>query len=364
MDDYWESETISTVTGPKPLSSLGITLTHEHIFCNFTNCFTPAPCMNPFANYQAKFSFKNLNQFNQYPYSSLYNLTLNDEDTIQNMQNELKIFKNFNGCTIVENSSSGLQFDRLLLKQISEEIKINIIFGTGYYTAKVQNTLDLETTKEDMISWMTWCLGGLPTKIPELKKYEMKAGFIGEVGSTWPIQDFERRSISATGEVQQEFHCPVSFNPGLNPSAPSEILRIYQESGGDARKAVISHVDCIFNNEEQVMEFLDLEDTYIGLSMFGTECSLYNPDMQENILSDAQRVALLSLLKEEQRLDRVLISHGIHTKNRLKCYGGHGYYHILENILPYMHAKKFTESDINMLLVENPRSWLTWHLNT
>lgn len=54
---------------------------------------------------------------------------------------------------------------------------------------------------------------------------------------------FEKRAIQATGEVQQQLKCPVSFHPGRNAAAPSQIMRIYQEAGGDARKAILSHLD-------------------------------------------------------------------------------------------------------------------------
>jgi len=35
----------------------------------------------------------------------------------------------------------------------------------------------------------------------------------------------------------------VSFHPGRNASAPAEIMRIYQEAGGDPTKAIMSHID-------------------------------------------------------------------------------------------------------------------------
>lgn len=59
---------------------------------------------------------------------------------------------------------------------------------------------------------------------------------------------FEKRAIQATGEVQQQLKCPVSFHPGRNAAAPSEIMRIYQEAGGDARKAILSHLDRTCNH--------------------------------------------------------------------------------------------------------------------
>lgn len=55
--------------------------------------------------------------------------------------------------------------------------------------------------------------------------------------------DFEKRSIRATAEAQAQLRCPVSFHPGRDPSIPAEIIRIYEEAGGDSRKAIMSHLD-------------------------------------------------------------------------------------------------------------------------
>jgi hypothetical protein len=57
------------------------------------------------------------------------------------------------------------------------------------------------------------------------------------------IPDFERRAIIATGEVQAQLGCPVSFHPGRHPEAPFEIIRLFQEAGGAVKKTVMSHLD-------------------------------------------------------------------------------------------------------------------------
>ena len=62
------------------------------------------------------------------------------------------------------------------------------------------------------------------------------------------FSDFERRAIIATGEVQAQLGCPVSFHPGRHPEAPFEIIRLYQEAGGDVSKAVMSHLDSKLKN--------------------------------------------------------------------------------------------------------------------
>jgi phosphotriesterase-related protein len=55
--------------------------------------------------------------------------------------------------------------------------------------------------------------------------------------------EFEKRAIIAAGEVQAQLGCPVSFHPGRHPEAPFEIIRLFQEAGGDVKKTVMSHLD-------------------------------------------------------------------------------------------------------------------------
>lgn len=55
--------------------------------------------------------------------------------------------------------------------------------------------------------------------------------------------EFEKRAIRATAKAQRQLGCPVSFHPGRNAKAPFEIMRIFQEAGGDTKKTIMSHLD-------------------------------------------------------------------------------------------------------------------------
>ena len=41
-------------------------------------------------------------------------------------------------------------------------------------------------------------------------------------------------------------------------------------------------------------------------------------------------------------------------------YGGHGYTHILKNVIPKMKIRGLTEAQIDQILIHTPRRWLTW----
>lgn len=57
------------------------------------------------------------------------------------------------------------------------------------------------------------------------------------------FEDFEKRALKATGEIQEVLGCGVSLHPGREKEAPFEITRLYLEAGGKANKCIMSHVD-------------------------------------------------------------------------------------------------------------------------
>ena len=70
--------------------------------------------------------------------------------------------------------------------------------------------------------------------------------------------------------------------------------------------------------------------------------------------SDAQRMDVIKRLVGEGYGDRIVIAHDICSKHRLVRYGGHGYGHILENIVPRMRRRGLSEREVDAIVVENP----------
>ncbi|XP_076441313.1 N-acetyltaurine hydrolase-like [Babylonia areolata] len=184
-------------------------------------------------------------------------------------------------------------------------------------------------------------------------------GVIGEVGCSWPITDFEKRSLRSSAAMQSELGSPAILHPGRNPEAPFETMRIFLEAGGVADKTVMSHLDRTFLNTEQFLEFAKL-GCYCELDLFGVEVSHYQLCKEMDMPSDAQRIAFIRALLDSGYDRRVLVAHDIHTKHRLKKYGGHGYTHILENVVPKMKQRGFTEEEVKVILTHNPAEWLTF----
>lgn len=44
-------------------------------------------------------------------------------------------------------------------------------------------------------------------------------------------------------------------------------------------------------------------------------------------------------------------------------FGGHGYSHILNNVLPKMKGKGVSQATIDKIMIENPKTWLAYSQN-
>lgn len=349
-----DRSTVQTVLGEKPASELGRILTHEHVALSFGAFYVPPP--NHLKRFfDRKIELSNVGFLKQYPYSSQYNVAFNDKDTADAVLEDLKFFRECGGGTIVENSNHGLNRNIALMKELSKQTGVNIIAGTGHYVALTQSSGTLALSKENMYDLIVREMTVGCEESPDVR-----TGFIGEVGSAWPIEDFEKRAIQATAEAQEQLKCPVTFHPGRDPGAALEVMRLYQEAGGDSKKAIMSHLDRTLVNDQVLLEFADEVKCYCQFDLFGTECSFYQLHSLTDMPSDAQRIDRVLCLKNHGMLDRILLSHDIHTKHRLIKFGGHGFAHIANNVLPRMLLKGFTQEEIDTITITNPKKWLSF----
>lgn len=299
---------------------LGTTLTHEHFSLNFDKfyCEPPKQLTKFFADgVNEKIHLKNSGFVRQYPYGSKYNINFEDDDTHRAVFEDVLQFKEFGGTSIVENTTHGINRNLKLMYQVAQATGVNVVAGTGHYLEMTQKPETLNMSLEEMEQLYTNEIqNGIDVQVSPWETVNVKCGFIGEVGSVYPITSFERRSIQATAEVQAALKCGVSFHPGRDQRGPFDILRIYLEAGGDPSKCVMSHLDRTLLSDEKLLDFSEI-GCYCQMDLFGNEVSWYQLNPSADMPSDAQRVDRLKLLADQGKLERILVSHDIHTKHRL-----------------------------------------------
>lgn len=96
------------------------------------------------------------------------------------MEKDLEYFKRFGGVSIVENSNHGLKRDLKFMQYISRSQGINVIAGTGHYIAAMQDFSTLAKSIEELSDLYR-------SELVDGDADGIKCGFIGEVGSGWPL---------------------------------------------------------------------------------------------------------------------------------------------------------------------------------
>ncbi|XP_075979126.1 phosphotriesterase-related protein [Anticarsia gemmatalis] len=344
---------VQTVLGDVSPSVLGRTLTHEHLAMDFSHFYSDPPTQLADKFKRLPYTLDMIGYIRQYPYSSPYNLLFDDTDANSAVLDDLIAYKKFGGGTIAENTTEGIKRNVNRYKYLSEQSGVHIVAGTGHYIADTQELTWLKQSTEDIYNHML-------KEVTEgcVEGPGIKAGFLGEIASVWPLRDFERKAIIAAGELQPQLKCGVSFHPHRIPDSPFEIIRLYLEAGGSKDKVVMSHLDRTLLQDDKLLEFAEL-GTYCQFDLFGCEVSYYQLSVPTDMPSDAQRMDKIALLVNDGRDDKILMSHDIHTKHRLIRYGGHGYSHIINNVLPKMKTiKGISQEVIDKITIENPARWL------
>jgi len=343
------------VTGLVSPSELGQTLVHEHLSMSFDVAYVP-PSLENTDKTSMPFSMENLGWIRYNPYSHRPNLKLNDKECETAIASELAMYRAAGGGTIVECTSHGIERKANFLRELSEASGVKVITGTGYYVAASHNDIMYQEPIENLVNLMHNEIIDGCKEAPQIR-----CGIIGELGCSWPLHDFEKKVVSAAAQVQEQLKCPVSIHPGRNSESPGQVLRIFQESGGNAGKLALCHLDRTLHADvEELFEFAKM-GSYLEFDLFGIECSHYQLNEKIDMLSDAQRVDIILQLINEGYEDRIIVSHDIHTKHRLTKFGGHGFSHILENIVPKMINRGISSETIHKILVTNPSEWLTFH---
>lgn len=270
------------------------------------------------------------------------------------VEEELVRYRLAGGGTIVENTTIGIHRNAALIKKLADNTGVKLIAGTGYYVSGSQSASTLALKQEALAATITQELTEGCIDYPSVR-----CGLLGEIGCSWPLTDFERRSVRAAGVVQDLLGCPVMFHPGRHHDAPEEILRLYTEAGGSVEKAVMGHLDRTIHTMEGLEEVAAL-GSFLEYDLFGLETSHYQLNTAVDMPSDAQRIARIKHLVGCGYGNKILIAHDIHTRNRLSAYGGHGFSYIFESIVPKMLSRGITEKQVNAFLVDNPQRWLTF----
>ena len=216
---------IRTVLGDVGPETIGITLPHEHLLIDFKVMFAEPAAAADKGRAWEPVSLANLGWVRQNFNANLDNLRLLDEETARD---EILLFKHAGGRTVVDPTPKTLARDPLALARIARATGLNVVMGAGYYVAASHPPdMDRRTVDElarEMIADVTVGVGDTG----------VRSGLIGEIGTTYPWTDNERKVLSAAIIAQRETGAPLMIHPGRHPGMPMELAEFV------AKEAAIS----------------------------------------------------------------------------------------------------------------------------
>ena len=337
---------IQTVCGVIDADDLGPTLMHEHLLCDLT-----PPDVRARAIPDTEITLANCWGIRrQWGMQQPVDLRLEDERLAQE---ELSDFREAGGSGVIELTCGAIRRHPEGLRRISQAAGVHIVMGCGYYTDEFESpktrAKNADRISREIIDDLT----------RGTRDGGVVSGIIGEIGCSHPWTAFERRVLRAAAQAQRETGASLNIHPGRHPDAPLAHVALVDEAGGDATRTIVSHVERTIFDLDGLLRLADT-GCVIEFDLFGIESSYFVFDPSVDLPNDGLRLNMIRELIRHGHRSQIVISHDICTKTRLRRYGGHGYAHILEHVVPLMRIKDYSEDEIQAILVDNPRRCLAF----
>ena len=298
---------VETVTGPVPANELGVILPHEHLIVDS------------------------------------YDVRRNSEGVLLEramMVDEVALYKQAGGNTIVEQTVYGLHPDPQGLRDISEKTGVKIIAGTGFYWDMYHPTWLHEMSVADITKRLVEHITvGFPGT-------DIRAGYMGELGTHHrKITPTETRVLQAAAKAQIETGIPIGTH-ALFTEIGVDQLNILEAAGADLDITVIGHCD---TNRD-----LNYSRKLLGRGVWIAYDAVGQLDKQ----TDELRAESIATLLREGHGEKLLISTDIAGRSRMVAHGGHGYGYLLTKFVPMLKSAGVTDAEITMLTEHNPQRFL------
>ena len=343
---------VQTVLGLIEADDLGITLPHEHLLTDLSKSFVEPTEASDKLRAHEPVSLENRSWLLVNRNYNLDDCKLTDENLAIK---EALYYKRAGGNTIVELSNHGLYRDPLGLARISRATGLNVVMGSGYYYHATHPpelaTMTVEEITEGLVRDITVGVGDSG----------VRSGIIGEIGCSSPLVETERKVLRASAAAQRRTGAAINIHPSFRHDVTLELIKVLGDAGADLSRTVISH--CDVGRLSPIFHKIAEAGCYIEFDTIGEPAVLVSaPLCPEGTLlafhSELERINEIKQLIHDGYLDQILISQDTCMKHLYVTYGGHGYAHILNNVVPWMRRAGISEEQIHTLLVENPKRLL------
>jgi phosphotriesterase-related protein len=346
MDPY-----VLTVLGRVPPESLGLTLTHEHLYVDARAAGTSVGEPDP----RRRLTWANAAEARWDPLAFPDNLAFTNVDlTVA----ELAPFREAGGGSIVDLTPTILGRSPRALADISKRAGIHVVMGGGYYTTPFHPAWLASATDEDIAS----------TFIDEIRDgvddTGIRPGIMGEVGCGDPVTPGEMKVLRAHGIAAIETGVAISIHQQSWSKHGQQIVGALLDVGSAPGRIVLGHMTPVIDDGGYQRSLLDM-GVFLSYDFLGIDHSILAygkipPDPPGRYPpSDYDVIAKVAELVRAGYSDRILLSGDTGELIRMRAYGGWGYAHIPEHVVPLMRALGIDDRTVHEILVDNPRRLLT-----
>jgi phosphotriesterase-related protein len=337
---------VRTVLGDIPAVELGITLAHEHLFLDLRNQFVESRAPERRALARETVASVHLERLARNPYALIDNLVL---DSMDDAVAELGRFAAHGGRSVIDCTGATLGRDVARLADLSQRTGLHIVAGCGLYTADTHPSaiLDREPASiaDELLVELTVGIGDTG----------IRAGVIGEIGTSAELLPGERVSLVAAALAQRTFPAAIHIHTYPWARLAIEAVDILIGAGADPAKVIVDHLDV--DIDLPYIQTLLRRGVVAEFDCFGKEYPLDASDeafAADRFATDAERVDALVRLLDGGWIGQLLIATDICFKTLLVRYGGRGYAHVLTGVVPMLRERGADDATIEALLVGNP----------
>ena len=333
---------ISTVLGEIHENEIGTASSHEHIFIDMRGCVEITGKEPPL--FYDKIAAHNRAEVFADPYAILDNALLSGvDDAVE----ELLDFKKHGGSTIVDCTPDEIGRDPLALREVSRRTGVNIVLGCGHYYHRAHAPYVKDATVAELADEMRRDI------LVGIRDTGVKAGLIGEIGTSATVTADEKKVLHAAGIVGMETGKAIHVHTDLYTENGHEVIDILTAEGARPEKICIDHIDVLLRPD--YVRSLLARGVFVEFDNFGKE---FYVTPTRRFAYDLERIALLKTLIDEGYAAQILVCNDICLKTMWRRFGGLGYSHILRTVRDMSLDAGISEQVYDGLLTDNVRRFL------
>lgn len=341
---------VMTVTGAIPKEQLGVTLPHEHFFVDSRWACLTSMEVERLTLAEAKVDLGNIGVLRRNPYLVKDNSLLSDPELAVV---EVLEFKKAGGKTVVDQSPIGTGRSPVAMRSIANLTGLNILMGCGYY---LKNHLPRSVLEEEEPKLTKALIREIQAGVGYTG---IRPGVIGEIGVGPAIEEWESKSLKIAAEAHKETGLPIFVHVQAVPLVPGftgrqcgvQVVDALEAHGVEPGRVVICHTDARI--DLQYIKDVLARGVYAEFDHFGEEFYVESADFLMS--RDYDRILAIRELIDAGYGDRILMSQDVCFKTDLVAFGGWGYAHILNNIVPIMLRWGISRESVQRIMVENPQ---------